>query len=381
MRLIKLTVYSLNIPFCLPISHNLARRHESEAIVAVAEDETGLKGYGEGTPRSYVTGETLEPATSAAVSLGRILVSAEIPSLAKLTATLRACGASTLARSHPSAFCALELAILDLWGKRNSLPLWRLFVPEPATKRFVYSAVLPMVSDEVLSRLLAAVREMAITFVKVKIDRREEGVTRLRFIRDVLGEKVDMRVDANGAFTPDEAIEFLMDVRGIGISAFEQPVPKDDLAGLKHVADNSSVPVIADESVCTQEEAEYLIRERVCQGFNIRISKCGGLLKSLSLWRKAVANGILCQIGCHVGETAILSAAGRHLAALSPEYAFLEGSFSRFVLREDLIDGDISFGRGGESPLLTGPGLGITVNERSLAKLGERVATVTRNTP
>ena len=71
-----------------------------------------------------------------------------------------------------------------------------------------------------------------------------------------------------------------------------------------------------------------------------------------------------------MGETGILSAAGRHLAALTPGYTCLEGSFSKFVLKEDIVSEDISFGAGGKAPLLGGIGLGLDVNDSILEKWG-----------
>ena len=74
------------------------------------------------------------------------------------------------------------------------------------------------------------------------------------------------------------------------------------------------------------------------------------------------------QLGCHVGETAVLSAAGRHLAAYWPEVTFVEGSYSTLLLAEDIAQETIVFGRGGEAPVFTGYGLGITIQEELLHK-------------
>jgi muconate cycloisomerase len=70
-----------------------------------------------------------------------------------------------------------------------------------------------------------------------------------------------------------------------------------------------------------------------------------------------------------VGESAILSAAGRRLAAVCPNLRDLEGSFDRFLLRDNVIEGDISFGWRGRAPRLPGAGLGIEVDARRVARL------------
>ena len=184
----------------------------------------------------------------------------------------------------------------------------------------------------------------------------------------MLGPDVDLRVDCNGAFSPEEAIAFIEEAQLFKISAIEQPVPKADISGLGLVSKRSMVPVIADESICTLEDAVQLIEHKICQGFSIKLSKCGGPLKSLKLLDIARKNGIFCQISCHIGETAILASAGRHLYALSQQCTYLEGSFSKYLLKEDIATKDVSFGLKGHAHLLTGPGLGIEVDESILKR-------------
>jgi muconate cycloisomerase len=74
------------------------------------------------------------------------------------------------------------------------------------------------------------------------------------------------------------------------------------------------------------------------------------------------------QLGCQVGETGLLAAAGRHFAA-SRELLYLEGSYSKFLLQEDIINELVEFGPGGVAQVLEGPGLGVTVNEQALQRL------------
>ncbi|MFW6169222.1 MAG: enolase C-terminal domain-like protein, partial [Planctomycetota bacterium] len=99
-----------------------------------------------------------------------------------------------------------------------------------------------------------------------------------------------------------------------------------------------------------------------CDLFNIRLSKCGGFLNSLRLAAFASAAGLEYQLGCHPGESGILSAAGRHFASSLRGIRYLEGSYDRHVLGRLLTHEDITFSYGGRAPALPGPGLGVTVN-------------------
>ncbi len=124
-----------------------------------------------------------------------------------------------------------------------------------------------------------------------------------------------------------------------------------------------------DESLCGRIDAERAIEARACDLFNIRLSKCGGFIPSLRLVELARKHGLGCQLGCQVGETAILSAAGRHFASSVADLRYLEGSYDRYLVREALGTRDFTFQRGGKAPALTGPGLGVQIDPQALERV------------
>jgi L-Ala-D/L-Glu epimerase len=103
--------------------------------------------------------------------------------------------------------------------------------------------------------------------------------------------------------------------------------------------------------------------------FNVRLSKCGGLIPTLRIMGLAQRNGLGLQLGCHPGETGILSAAGRHVASNIRGIRYVEGSYDRHVLAANLIVEDITFRYGGWAPPLAGPGLGINVDPQALERM------------
>ena len=127
-----------------------------------------------------------------------------------------------------------------------------------------------------------------------------------------------------------------------------------------------------DESLCSEVDARRAIEQGTCDLFNIRLSKCGGFLPSLKLAALAHQAGLGYQLGCQVGETGILSAAGRHFAASVANIRYLEGSYDRFLVKERLTVEDLTFGYGGYAPALAGPGLGVTVDEEALQRVTQR---------
>lgn len=127
-----------------------------------------------------------------------------------------------------------------------------------------------------------------------------------------------------------------------------------------------------DESLCGETDARRAIEAGTCDLFNIRLSKCGGFLPSLKLAAIAHQAGLGYQLGCQVGETGILSAAGRHFAVSIAGIRYLEGSYDRFLVKERVTAEDITFGYGGYAPALIGHGLGVTIDEAALQRVVQR---------
>jgi muconate cycloisomerase len=119
-------------------------------------------------------------------------------------------------------------------------------------------------------------------------------------------------------------------------------------------------------------DAEQLVSGKRVDLFNLRLSKCGGFIPTLRLLARARNAGLGAQLGCQVGETGILSAAGRHFAQSVSGLEAVEGSFDRYLVGERLTREDLTFGWGGKAPPLVGPGLGIDVDEAALQRVAVR---------
>ena len=354
--------------FQSPIKHNLATHVGSDNLVLRVTTADAVTGYGEGVPRSFVTGEVLGDSLAflkevlAPEFLARKFYSPEA-----LIIAMEDLYGQTQAQQYPAAFCAMETALLDAAGRSWMLPVSELIGPK-LRQSVEYSAVIPMMSPEQMKQLFNLVKMTHMRFVKLKVGT-DADLETLRMARDQLGFEVDIRVDANSAWSPSEAIARLKEMEPYRISAVEQPVAKADFTGLKQVQDAVQIPVIADESLCNEEDARRLIDMKACQIFNIRLSKCGGLGTATRIRRMAERAGILCQLGCHVGETSILSAAGRHFALTVPHLSYVEGSFSNYLLVKDVVAQPVVFQGGGLAYELPGFGLGIEVLEEVLSDL------------
>ncbi|MBW1992421.1 MAG: hypothetical protein JRI59_09970 [Deltaproteobacteria bacterium] len=364
----RMDIWRLRLPFHYPFKHKLATHAASENLVVKITSGSGAGGYGEGVPRPFVTGEAMEDSLSFLTDrLGPRLVGRNFPSPEGLLEELTWVFQDTGAEPFPAARCALEMALLDAAGQHWQKPVSDL-LGGAVQEQVCYSAVVPLVPVSQLPRFLKLVQAQRMRFLKLKVGG-DQDLEALDLVRRELGWQIDLRVDANGAWTAEEAVERLAAMLPYGVSAVEQPVAKDDLAGLKQVSQTLEIPVIADESLCREADAWKLIEMGACRMFNIRLSKCGGLSAALRIRNLAEEAGMACQLGCHVGETSILAAAGRHFALCSPSLAYVEGSFAPYLLRTDPVETPVGFQEEGLGLPLPGPGLGIMVREEMLTEL------------
>ena len=199
-----------------------------------------------------------------------------------------------------------------------------------------------------------------------------DDLRRLGVVRRWGGRKIDIRVDANEAWTLAEAVERIRALEPFGISAVEQPVPHAQAADLREMRRQVRTPIMLDESLCGRIDAERAIEGGTCDLFNLRLSKCGGFIPSLRLAQLARRHGLGYQLGCQVGETALLSAAGRHFACSVAGLRYLEGSYDRHLVREALGTSDITFGWRGRAPALSGPGLGVGFDPAAMDRVTVR---------
>jgi muconate cycloisomerase len=274
-----------------------------------------------------------------------------------------------------AARCALELALLDAYGHAFGEPLGRAVelvdVPGvrlfPSPRNVRYGAALTAESwwKELDSAIKFGVYRFADVKTKVGVEGQDD-VRRVRWFRRMLGPHVDLRLDANEAWSAADLCEHVQPMLRYSPSVLEQPVPHAEVRALAALRRRLGVPVMLDESLCGYPDAVAAVRETTADMFNVRISKCGGIIPSLRIIGLANRSGLGVQLGCHPGETAILSAAGRHLASRVAGLSWLEGSYDRHILRSNLSREDITFGFGGWARPIKGPGLGVRIDAQAL---------------
>ncbi len=378
-----LDLHHVSVPLRKPIRHASFARTDSDNFVVRVTLGDGTIGFGEGVPRSYVTGETIESAFASLASfdLPRALDDpADLDELARALERLKLPEAEADPRGMAgnSARCALELALLDAYGRRFGVTAGAIFERFAAAGGLLHPGAVPVryggaiTAESRRGERISAWKMRLYGFAQVKVKvgvAGQDDPARLAALRRILGSRMDIRIDANEAWRPGELVERVAALRPARPSALEQPVLHADVDALAEIRPRLGVPVMLDESLCGYPDAARSVAAGTADLFNVRLSKCGGFGPTLRIIGLARRSGLGAQLGCHPGETGLLSAAGRHLASRVVDLRYVEGSYDRHVLAANLIEGDITFGYGGRARPLAGPGLGVTVDPAALDRM------------
>ena len=377
----RVRVFPLSIPLRKAFAHAAAVRETADPVVVEVELGDGTLGYGEALARPYVSGETVSS----------MIASIRGPLLERLLAFGSEGFAETLERIDglpdrderggvmTAARAGLELALLDAYSRYFGTPIseavgW-LGVPgygsPGSVKRVRYSGVLSGDDPGKLARSVRKMRWYGLRDFKLKVGY-EDDVSRVRTVASALGGTLNrtttLRLDANGAWGLEEAIARVNALAPLGIGCVEEPLREpcdNDRLALERAV---RVDIMHDESLVTFADAERLVALDVADAFNIRLSKNGGFLASVRLAAFARKHDAKYQLGCMVGETSILSAAGRRFLENVPGVWFAEGSYGRFLLTGDVVDRPVQFGCGGRVKPLEGLGWGIDVRPELLER-------------
>ncbi len=382
MRIKKIVIHHIKIPFKQPFKHASAERLSGENIVVRCVDEDGLSGWGETIAREYVTGETTEDTIKRYKNIPKEAWKKKIGSVEDITDFLE-----KYLAPYNVAQCGMEIALLDLLSRKSGLSISDCLSKNLSdiakisqTAPFFYGGAIGL--NSIPKTIVNALKMRLYNFkkVKLKLERNlKQDLSRLFWTKLVLGGKIDLRVDANEAWDMEYASKISSYLKKYSVSAVEQPFKKKDFSLNKKFTDQTGITVILDESMCYEKDARAVVENIFPAVFCIKLPKTGGFCKALKLIKIAHENNLSIQVSCQVGETAILSCAGRHLARLTPNLRYLEGSFDRYLLKENISTEDISFGYGGKADMLDKPGLGIDIDHDKLDKITLNKITVFSN--
>ncbi|MDO9469081.1 MAG: enolase C-terminal domain-like protein [Thiobacillus sp.] len=340
-----LRFHTLHIPFRQRFRHASAERDATSSLWIEAIGSDGQVGVGEACPRPYVTGETLDTA--------RVFFAAshaEVVAEIRDAASLRAWVAANTARidRDPAAWCAIELALIDLFSRQagQTAEAW-LGLPDKAGA-FQYSAVLGDSDPNTFAATFARYRDIGMTDFKLKLaGELARDREKLAVLRDAGEAVARLRLDANNLWQDASAARDYLIALDAPAFAIEEPLATGLRADLPALAQALNMVIILDESLCRLEElADFAPGTRWIP--NLRVSKLGGLLRTLALVDAARARGLPLIVGAQVGETSLLTRVALAVArAAGTALLAQEGAFGTLLLENDVCTPPLMFSSGG----------------------------------
>ncbi|MEN8175159.1 MAG: enolase C-terminal domain-like protein [Pseudomonadota bacterium] len=365
MHIDSLAIQPLDIPFKLSFSHATADRSRTQSVLVTATSKEGLTGYGEGCPREYVTGESLD-------SVMRFFREHQ-PDVSRLfdLDTLRRWVSDHrwIIDANPAAWCAMEMALLDLFGKTAGLSLERLLDQPELSGVFQYSAVLGTDDLGIFEKLLSLYLDMGFRDFKVKLmDDLARDQEKADLLKAQLDKGIRIRFDANNCWTDADRASRYLESLDCPFWAVEEPLPKGRYEELARLAEYLDTKIILDESFRRLDQLALLDPTPDHWLVNLRVSKMGGLLRSLEIVDACRKTGIPLIVGAQVGETSLLTRAALTVAASARDLLVAqEGGYGTYLLAHDICEPSLMFGRGGKLnadplPMRTSPGCGLDIN-------------------
>ncbi len=329
MGIQQIEVYPVTLGYKEPFRIAPGASTESHNVIVKIVTDYSVIGWGESSPSQRVTGETAETVIKTLDKIAPKLIGM-CPLRIEQNVELM----DSIVNGNPAAKAAMDIALHDILGKTARKPLFMLM--GGYRTEVLTDLTLGIKSPKEMARDAVKVVKKGFKALKVKVGvNPAEDVERIRLIREAVGGDIEIRIDANQGWTPKQAIEVLNKMEKFNIQFAEQPVPAEDIKGSIKVRKNSPIPIMADESVHSPEDALRLIQAEAVDLINIKLMKSGGILKGRKIADIAEAAGIPCMIGC-MGESEIGIAAGAHLAAAvkNIQYADLD---SDLLLKDKLV--------------------------------------------
>jgi L-alanine-DL-glutamate epimerase-like enolase superfamily enzyme len=273
------------------------------------------------------------------------------------------------------AKCGIDLALWDLMGKALDKPVCKLLggVSDP---KILCTYTLSIDTPERMAEQALFRKRQGYKTLVVKIGREPASdIERLRLVREAVGDDVNIRLDANEAYWPDQAIQTIRQMEKYRPEFVEEPVKRWDLDGMAKVARAVDTPISSDESNTSADTVMRIIQKRAADIINIKISKNGGLYRSKKIAALAEAAGIPCIVGgantYEVGRQACrhfaVSTAQAQMGMGSEGCAPASQSKVDDVTRRVLTYEDVTKGKG-YVEVLPGPGLGVELDEEKVRK-------------
>ncbi len=360
MKITKIEAIPVRVPRPQAFKSSLGVQASSENAVVLVHTDEGLVGIGEASSiwdrRGRGESETIND------FLAQTLIGRDPLRIRDITNHMD----QVLHRSYP-AKAGIEMALYDLVGKAHDIPVYQLLGGQ-VRDRVLLSHSLSMGEPTEIAAQARRLVDQGYKTLKAKIGRDiEADIDVLEAVRSEIGAEITLRVDANmGWPSAKEAVRHIEEISVFDLELIEQPLPPDDVEGLRFVRERVNIPIMADESVWTPQDAMNCIRHQAVDVFNVYVSEAGGLGAAARIFAIAEAARLPCIIGS-MPELGIGTAAQAHLAFAMPNLGYASDVNGCAYHSGDVIGEKLPI-ENGYMLLPPGPGLGVSLDEDALTE-------------
>lgn len=336
---------------------------ESPFLIVQVHTDEGITGLGEVSCTPLWSGED----QVSGAHFTRVVLEPRLVGQDPLDRTRLAAEMASLLANNPFTRAGIEMALWDITGKVAKLPVYQLLggaVRDRIRTKYSVSGLEPLKA----ANLAAWAVEQGFNAMKVKVGMDPvTDIQRVREVRRAVGPDVLLGVDANGGWDPGTAVNMVQQLEQLGISFIEQPVPAGDARWLRRVRRAAKVPIIADESVSTTQDALSLVALEAADIFSIYVGMGGGITEAAAVATVAHAAKLQCTVGSNL-ELGIGQAAMIHLAIAHPAFrpeVIPCDIISQFFYVGDIVQEPIPV-RAGYAERIDRPGLGVELDQDAI---------------
>ena len=373
MQVESVNIYRITLPFQghFAISR-LDGRSSTRIVVEVTADQGRVKGYGEGVPIELVTGETTETVMKDVVSY--VSGSFFPHHLTDVSQIWDFVDRMPSGKEHNAALCAVEMALLDALGKEQKRSVLA-YLPQQLIAPYIkYGASITLGDRARVEQLCGMIKKIGMKRLRIKMGSDfEQNKAALETVWEVFGSDCERRIDPNGVWDFELAVSHLPLLTKYRVNIIEEPMARTNqrFPEFAEAARAMGLTLMACESAPTLHDVKAIIQEGHYRMFNVKLCRSGGFHRALQIIDHLRGEKIPFQIGCTLGEAGLLSAAGRALGLVCSDAVTYDGSYDRFMLKENITEEDVTFGPGGKAGPLGGYGLGVTVKNEKLSRLSD----------
>jgi L-alanine-DL-glutamate epimerase-like enolase superfamily enzyme len=360
--IVEIGLYRCPVRLKNPFIISLGKLEFADNLIVRIRTSQGLTGFGECSPFLTIHGENGETALSIGKLISEKLIGQNPHDIANCSRIM-----DSLVYANTSVKSAIDIALYDIASARAKVPLYK-FLGGENDKEIFTDYTVSIGQADTMRKDAAKIVSDGFTVIKVKLGGTEaEDLQRLISIREEVGTKIPIRIDANQGWSVETAVNLLKKFENLNIEHCEEPVSRHKFLSLPKIRASTTIPIMADESCFDDSDAERLVNINACTLFNVKLGKSSGIFKAMKIVAIAEKNKIDLQAGGFL-ESRLGFTAMAHVALSNKHFKFYDFD-TPLMFTEDPVTGGITYGKNGRITVPDLPGLGATIEESVLEGL------------